>query len=89
VFRWHRELVCRKWTYKQRTTGGRPPTRRDIERLIVRLARENADWDYGKIQEELLKRDLDISEETIAHILPRHGIPRRLSALIRPVGDTS
>jgi putative transposase len=75
VLRWHRELVRRKWTQQYQHTGGRPRTQREIERLVVRLARENTDWGYGKIQGELLKLDLDISEETIANILERHGIP--------------
>src|SRR5437763_15585200 len=25
LLRWHRELVCRKWTYKSRGHPGRPP----------------------------------------------------------------
>jgi putative transposase len=41
VFRWHRELARRKWTYWQRNRGERPRTDREIERLVVRLAREN------------------------------------------------
>ncbi len=41
VFGWHRELVRWKWTYRQRNRGGRPRTDRDIERLVMRLAREN------------------------------------------------
>jgi hypothetical protein len=28
VFRWHRELVRRKWTYQQQPSGGRPRTKR-------------------------------------------------------------
>jgi hypothetical protein len=75
VLRWHREMVRRKWTYQRKNTGGRPRTQRDIERLIVRFARENADWGYGKIQGELLKLGYDMSEETIAAILEQYGIP--------------
>jgi putative transposase len=74
VFRWHRELVRRKWTYQQ-SVEGRPRTKEEVARLIVRFARENTDWGYGKIQGELLKLGHDISEETIATILERHGIP--------------
>jgi putative transposase len=43
VLKWHRELVRRKWTYRQRSRGGRPKTDAELERLIVRLAHEN-DW---------------------------------------------
>jgi putative transposase len=48
VFGWHRELVRRKWTYRQWNRGGRPRTDRDIERLVVRLARENG-WGNERI----------------------------------------
>jgi putative transposase len=75
VLRWHREIVRRKWTFKQRTKGGRPRTKQEIERLIVRFSRENVDWGYGKSQGELLKLGYEVSEETIANILERHGIP--------------
>jgi putative transposase len=75
VLRWHPELVRRKWAQQAKNTGGRPRTQLEIERLVVRFARENADWGYGKIQGELLKVAIDISEETIANILERHGIP--------------
>ena len=43
VFKWHRELVRRKWTYQAHDQPGRPRTNQEIERLIVRLARENRD----------------------------------------------
>jgi len=41
VLRWHRELVRRKWTYARKNKGGRPPTDKKLEDLILRLAREN------------------------------------------------
>ncbi|NDJ78883.1 MAG: transposase [Chloroflexi bacterium] len=75
VLRWHRELVRRKWAQPSKNAGGRPRTQREIERLVVRFARQNVDWGYGKIQGELLKLDIDISAETIANILERYGIP--------------
>ena len=43
LFGWHQQLVRLKWTYRQHNPGGRPRTDREIERLVVRLAREN-DW---------------------------------------------
>jgi transposase len=89
VLKWHRELVRRKWTFRQSNRGGRPPTARELERLIVRLARENPDWGNGKIQGELLKLGYEISDETVANILRRHAIPPlRQSAVLHPVGGT-
>jgi putative transposase len=75
LFKWHRELVRRKWTFRQSERGGRPRTKNELEALIVRLARENSDWGYGKIQGELGKLGYDVSEETIGTVLERHGIP--------------
>jgi hypothetical protein len=71
VFKWHRELVRRKWTYRRKQAGGRPRTHPSIEGLIVRLARENDDWGYGKIRGELAKLGHKVSRETIANILER------------------
>jgi hypothetical protein len=73
VFGWHRELVRWKWTYRQRNRGGRPRTDQEIERLVVRLARENG-WGNERIEGELLKLGYKISDETVANILRRHGI---------------
>ncbi len=69
VLKWHRELVRRKWTYRRIKVGGRPRTRQAIEVLVVRFARENADWGYGKIAGELGKLGYVLSEPTVANIL--------------------
>jgi putative transposase len=74
VIRWHKELVKRKWTYKQTNKGGRPRINKQIENLIVRLAEENCRWGYGKIAGELIKLGLLYSESTIRNVLHRNGI---------------
>ena len=38
-FKWHRELVRRKWTYRRKQQGGRPRKSEELERLVVRLGR--------------------------------------------------
>src|SRR3954452_5308726 len=41
VVRWHRDLLRRRWAAKSRADrSGRPATRRDIRRLVLRLAKE-------------------------------------------------
>ena len=74
LFGWHKQLVRLKWTYRRRHPGGRPRTDREIERLVVRLAREN-DWGIERIEGELLKLGYTISHETVGNILRRHNIP--------------
>ncbi len=74
VFRRHRELVRRKWTYRSPVPRGRPRTNQEIERLILRLARENRDWGNNKIAGELTKLGIALSDETVGAMLRRLGI---------------
>jgi len=74
VLNWHRELVRRKWTQEYKNKGGRPRTSQETEDLIVRLAKENPSWGYGKIEGELLKLGTKVSQTTVRNILDRHGI---------------
>jgi transposase InsO family protein len=74
VLRWHRELVRRKWTFAYKHKGGRPQLCKEIERLIVRLAKENPRWGYGKVEGEFLKLGFQVSVTTIRNILERHSI---------------
>jgi transposase InsO family protein len=75
VLKWHRELVRRKWTFKRRRSGGRPPLAAEIQGLIVQLARENPRWGYGKLQGELLKLGHSLSRSTIRDVLKRNQVP--------------
>jgi hypothetical protein len=54
ILRWHRDLLRRRWAAKCRAgRSGRPVTRRDIRRLVLRLAGENPAWGYRRIHGEL------------------------------------
>ncbi|MCB8982183.1 MAG: helix-turn-helix domain-containing protein [Ardenticatenaceae bacterium] len=74
VLRWQRELVRRKWTYEQKNKGGRPRIHQEKENLIIRLAKENLRWGYGKIEGELLKLGYKVSISTVRNVLDRNGI---------------
>jgi transposase InsO family protein len=71
LLKWHRELVQRKWTFKHRYKGGRPPTAPEIRVLIKRLAQENHTWGYSKIHGELLKLGYSVGRSTVIDILKR------------------
>ncbi len=73
--KWHREAVRRKWTFKRQGPVGRPRTQPDLEALVVRLARENPDWGYSRLEDEVTKLGFEIGETTIRDIFKPHGLP--------------
>jgi hypothetical protein len=80
LLRWHRELVRRKWTYKRKDRGGRPPLDPAICELILRLGRENRRWGCVRVQGELAKLGVRVSATKIRTLLRRESLgpaPRR------------
>jgi hypothetical protein len=73
--RWHRELVRRKWTYRNGRKPGRPPIDPEIA-LAVRMARENPRWGCVRICGELRKLGIRVGATTIRTLLRRHGLGR-------------
>jgi len=71
LLKWHRELVRRKWTFKQQAPRGRPPISPELAALILRLAKENPTWGYGKLEGELGKLGYEIGRSTIRDVLRR------------------
>lgn len=60
--------------------SGRPSTRRDIRRLVLRLAGEKPCWGYQRIHGELAGLGVRIAPSTVWEILTKAGIdptPRR------------
>jgi transposase len=75
VLKWHRELVRRRWTFRRRAVGGRPPLAAEVEALLLRLARENPRWGYGRLQGELAKLGHTLGRSTVRDVLKRRRVP--------------
>jgi transposase len=78
---WHRRFIAAKWDYSaRRARTGRPPTKAALKKLILQLARENAQWGHRRIQGELARLGHPIAASTVWKILHAAGIdpaPRR------------
>ena len=81
ILRWHRDIVRRRWArLSRRGRSGRPPVRRDVRSVVLRLARENESWGYRRIHGELAGLGIIVAPSTVWQILKDAGIdpaPRR------------
>ena len=75
LLKWHCDLVRRKWPFAKKVPLGRPPISPDLEVLILRLAKENPSWGYGKLEGELGKLGYDVGRSTIRDVLKRNRLP--------------
>ena len=81
ILRWHRDIVRRRWArLSRRGRSGRPPVRRTVRSVVLRLARENESWGYRRIHGELAGLGIIVAPSTVWQILKDAGIdpaPRR------------
>jgi len=76
VLAWYRKLVARKFDGSTARRGpGRPRVTREVEQLIVRMAKENRDWGYDRIAGALANLGYKVCDQTIGNVLQRHGLP--------------
>ena len=68
ILRWHRQLIARKWTYRQ-CRRRRPGVVAEIRRLVVRMAEENPTWGYTRILGALKNVGHRVSRSMIARIV--------------------
>jgi hypothetical protein len=67
ILAWYRKLVARKFDgSKVRRVPGRPRVDRELEQLIVRLAKENRDWGYDRIAGALANLGYEVCDHTFA-----------------------
>jgi putative transposase len=61
---WHRKLIAHKYDGSGQRGPGRPRTRQEIEALVLRLAEENRDWGYRRLQGALSHLGHQIARST-------------------------
>jgi putative transposase len=76
ILKWYQRLVACKFDGScARRAPGRPPIGKEIEELIVRMAKENRSWGYDRIVGALANLGHQVSDQTVGNVLRRHGIP--------------
>jgi hypothetical protein len=76
ILAWHRKFVDLQDVRPPRHQSvGRPRIDKELEDLVVRMARENRSWGYDRIVGALSNLGYHISGQTVGNILKRHGLP--------------
>jgi len=76
ILAWYRKLVACKFDgSKVRRGPGRPRIKREVELLIVRMAKENRDWGYDRIAGALANLGHKVCDQTVGNVLQRHALP--------------
>jgi len=79
LWRWHRELVRRKWDRPHRINPKRAiPLQTQL--LVWRLAKENPTWGYRRIQGELAGMGVGLAPSSVWAILRRHRKSARIGS---------
>jgi hypothetical protein len=73
ILRWHKRLIADKLTYPTKRKG-RPGVMKEIRALVVRMARENSNWGYRRIQGALKNLGHRAARSTIAKVLKDNGL---------------
>ena len=75
ILAWHRKFMDQHdVSSPQRQSVGRPRIAKELEDLVVRMARENRSWGYDRIVGALSNLGYGISDQTVGNILKRQGL---------------
>lgn len=74
LWAWHRKRIARKYDGSKQRGPGRPRVQDEIRRLVVRMARENRDGGYRRIQGALANWGHEVARGTVANLLREHGL---------------
>jgi len=76
ILAWHRIFAAPQGDRAQlHQSVGRPRVAKEIEDLVVRMARENRSWGYDRIVGALANLGYTLSDQSVGNILKQHGIP--------------
>jgi hypothetical protein len=76
ILAWHRKCMDQQTVSAQEPHAvGRPRIAKELEDLVVRMARENRSWGYDRIVGALSNLGYSLSDQTVGNILKRHGLP--------------
>lgn len=75
ILAWHRQLVAKKFDGSKDRAHAQPsPKGEALAELVLQLARDNGRWGYRRIAGALSNLGHQVSHQTVANILKRHGI---------------
>jgi putative transposase len=75
ILSWHPQLVAKKFDGSKRRARAEPsPNGAALEELVLQLARDNSRWGYRRIAGALSNLGYQVSHQTVANLLKRHGI---------------
>jgi transposase InsO family protein len=74
ILLWYRTPIARKYDGSAKRGPGRPRVQESIQELVVRFAKQNVSWGYGRLQGALHNLGRTVGRSTIARILKAHGI---------------
>ena len=75
--RYRRLVACKFDGSWARRAPGRLPIGKEIEELIVRMAKENRSWGYDRIVGALTNLGHQVSDQTVDNVLQRRRLLRR------------
>jgi putative transposase len=75
ILGWYRQLVAHKFDGSERRKSlGRPRIEKELEDLVVQIAKENRSWGYDRIAGALDHLGYEVSDQTVGNILKRRGL---------------
>jgi hypothetical protein len=90
ILAWYRRLIAGKFDgSKERRTPGRPRIDREVEELIVCMAKENRTWGYDRIVGALANLGHEVSDQRVGNACAATAYRPRRSASTRPPGRNS